>query len=302
MTDIDRAIVAVARRQHGAFSRAQAFELGASDRFIRRRLADGTWSRIAPSVYVLSDSAGTWLRQCKVAELATPGSAIAGPSAAVLHNLDGFRPGSIDLVVPPTANTRHAVARCHRFAGALTTTVNRLRVTTIAQTLVDLTALRVPPWVVEPAMDGALLEKRLAVEQLEERRRFYEGSRRHGNRLLRALVAERAADGWVPPASELGAKLRKLLDTVPGARFVREAPAPWRSPQPHRVDALEPAHRLIIEADGRRWHARVADFDRDRWRDNEAAAHGYRVLRFTWVHLTEAADDVRELVVRTLAA
>ena len=64
---------------------------------------------------------------------------------------------------------------------------------------------------------------------------------------------------------------------------------------------LIPDHRLIIEADGRRWHARFADFDRDKWRDNQATAHGYRVLHFTWVHLRDLTTDSLEVVNQTLA-
>lgn len=44
------------------------------------------------------------------------------------------------------------------------------------------------------------------------------------------------------------------------------------------VDAYIPRWRLTIEADGRRWHTRKADFERDRRRDNAAAAHGLVVL------------------------
>ncbi|MGH8958306.1 MAG: DUF559 domain-containing protein [Acidimicrobiia bacterium] len=39
---------------------------------------------------------------------------------------------------------------------------------------------------------------------------------------------------------------------------------------------------LIVEADGRRWHSRQADFERDRTRDNAATAVGIATLRFTW--------------------
>lgn len=65
---------------------------------------------------------------------------------------------------------------------------------------------------------------------------------------------------------------------------------------PGRVDFLLPDQRIVIEADGRRWHTRIADFDRDRWRDNQAAAHDHRVMRFTWVHLNHFVDDVVEIV------
>jgi very-short-patch-repair endonuclease len=114
---------------------------------------------------------------------------------------------------------------------------------------------------------------------------------------IRPLVLERLADGWTPPESELEALLFGLLDRLPEKpHAIRQAGLP----SPGRVDLLLPDHRLIVEADGRRWHTRVADFDRDTWRDNQATANGYGVLRFTWVHLHHLTDDVLGLVGTTL--
>lgn len=52
-----------------------------------------------------------------------------------------------------------------------------------------------------------------------------------------------------------------------------------------RVDVLIEEWKVIVEADGRAWHTRVADFEYDRWRDNEALRHGYTTVRFTWHQL-----------------
>jgi hypothetical protein len=119
---------------------------------------------------------------------------------------------------------------------------------------------------------------------------------------IRPLVQERLEEGWTPPESELEAKLLTVLAGVVGTGpIVRQASLPWRTSRSGRVDVLLPAHRLIIEADGRRWHTRVNDFDKDKWRDNEATAHGYGVLHFTWVHLRDLAADVVDVLVRTIA-
>ncbi len=59
-----------------------------------------------------------------------------------------------------------------------------------------------------------------------------------------------------------------------------------------RVDALIPGWQAIIEADGRRWHTRVDDFERDLERDNDAVTHGYRPVRFSWHQLTARRDYV----------
>jgi hypothetical protein len=299
-TAIDRRIEALAATQFGAFSRQQAFELGASERMVKRRLGEHHWARPVAAVYVLAASAGTWTRQCKIAELSVEDSALAGCAAAALHELTGFRPCPIELVVPVNSYCAHPFARLHRYAGAKVTKVSGISVTTIAQTLFDL-APRVSPWRLERAIDDAVLGTRLTVAELEERLTFYVESRRPGLPRIRPLVIERLEDGWTPPESELEALLFAVLDKLPSKPvMVRQAALPWRSARPGRVDLLLPDHALIIEADGRRWHTRVNDFDKDKWRDNQAVAHGFRVLHFTWVHLHELVDDVLELVDLTI--
>jgi very-short-patch-repair endonuclease len=56
--------------------------------------------------------------------------------------------------------------------------------------------------------------------------------------------------------------------------------------------------RLIVEADGRCWHTRIDDFERDRWRDNVATTHGYDVLRFTYRQLTAGREEALALLQR----
>jgi very-short-patch-repair endonuclease len=91
-----------------------------------------------------------------------------------------------------------------------------------------------------------------------------------------------------------------MLRLLPGDVEVRrQTPFPWRDALPGRVDNWIPAYNAIVEADGRRWHARLRDFDRDRWRDNIAVSKGVAVLRFTWVHLTQRPREARELVLAT---
>ena len=85
----------------------------------------------------------------------------------------------------------------------------------------------------------------------------------------------------------LEAALHDLLDHPAVPPFVAQAAFPWRAADPRRVDSLIGAWTLIVEADGRAWHTRVADFARDRRRDHDALAHGHLVLRFGWEELVE---------------
>ncbi|MGH9247572.1 MAG: type IV toxin-antitoxin system AbiEi family antitoxin domain-containing protein [Acidimicrobiales bacterium] len=295
-TTIDNKIRALAARQHQLFNRQQASRLGASARFIDRRLAAGDWARPETGVYGIAGHPMTWRRRLKAAELGTPDSAIAGFAAAALHELTDFRPGRPEIVLFPGVICRHPTLTVHRQAGFATTVVDGIRATTIAQTLFDV-APRVDLLRLERALDDALVAGRLTVAQLEERLAFYEGSRRAGVPRLRGLTGERSAEGWVPPASELEAHLYAMLDRLRSRpRYIRQAAWPWRPDADGRVDAFLPDQSLIVEGDGRIWHTRIRDFDRDRWRDNQAAAKGLRVMRFTYVHLTQFPADVDELM------
>lgn len=152
-TAIDQRIEQLAAKQHGVFTRTQAFELGASERFVGRRLAEGYWVRQVPAVYALDTSSGTWLRQCKVTELSVDGGAIAGRSAAALLEFPGFRPGPIEVVASINAPCRHPKALVHRYTGVKVTAVHGIRVTTPAQTFCDL-AMRLDVCRLEPPIDA----------------------------------------------------------------------------------------------------------------------------------------------------
>ena len=296
----DLAIAGLARRQHGVFSHQQAALLGGSDTMIGRRVRSGHWVRLARGVYAIASHPPTWQRQYKAAELSKQGAAIRGRSAALVHGFEGFKVRRPELLVAPGTSVRSTIADVCRGPDVPIDVVDGIRVTSAAQTVFDLLA-DCPVDLVERAMDGALLRGSLALAHCEERLEAFAGSRRANLRTYEAMVAERRADGWAPPESELETTLGSILARLPEdlgvARQVGDLP--WWEPGSGRVDYLVTSWRLIVEADGRRWHARVADFDRDRWRDNVAQAHGYRVLRFTHTHMGQRPDEVLDLVVST---
>ncbi len=94
----------------------------------------------------------------------------------------------------------------------------------------------------------------------------------------------------MPPTSVLEQALYQLLDDPRVPEVVRQAHLPWWPEAGSRVDALIPAWRRIVEADGRRWHTRRKDFERDRWRDHQAQRHGYEVTRFTYSQLEHTPE------------
>jgi very-short-patch-repair endonuclease len=292
----DRQIAVLARRQHGVFHTGQARVLGGTSAMLRRRLVNGTLLQMAANVWALPGNPLTWQRQYKAAELSVRGAAICDRAAALVHRCDGSRVVRPVIAVGYAANARQSIADVRRVRDVPTTVVDGIRVVTLAQTLFDLLAC-VPLADVERAVDGALLARGVAIHDLMERADAMSRARRPNVKLWRELVEERRDDGWAPPESELERALDLVVRRLPpGVEVLRQATPVWWEPASHRVDVYIPGWALVVEADGRRWHARAADFDRDRWRDNRAVANGHRVLRFTHTHLSRRGEEVLELL------
>jgi very-short-patch-repair endonuclease len=89
------------------------------------------------------------------------------------------------------------------------------------------------------------------------------------------LVADEGATAMTRSEAE-----RRLL------RLIRAAGLPLPNTNarldPFEVDFLWPGHRLVVEVDGFAFHSSRAAFERDRARDAELTARGYRVIRVTW--------------------
>src|SRR3569623_3154782 len=97
--DARRALLA--GRQGGAFSRAQARELGYPDATITHRVRRGTWTRLHPGVYAGGGGDSTRAQQVWAAVLAAgPGTAVTHESAALLHGAERLPLSPITLTCP----------------------------------------------------------------------------------------------------------------------------------------------------------------------------------------------------------
>ena len=68
------------------------------------------------------------------------------------------------------------------------------------------------------------------------------------------------------------------------------------------MDFLWPEHRLVVETDGFEHHGTREAFERDRARDADLQARGYRVLRFTHRQVVSEPRKVAKSVRRMLGA
>jgi very-short-patch-repair endonuclease len=277
--EIDRELDRIARRQHGVFHRRQAVGAGLTPRMIERRRASEAWITLAPSVYALASHPPTWLRQAKAAELSVRDAAVSHRAAAFLHGFEGARAGRIDVMASPSSRHESPLATVHRSSGFEVVRRQGIRVTGVARTVSDLAGV-LDPWSLERTIDGLLVARGATLEELVAEAAYANARRLCGSGTLQCLLDERG-DGYVPPTNELEAVLYRILDDPRLPPYERQAPLPWWPAAPQRVDALIACWRLIVEADGRRWHTRLADFERDAARDHLAKRHGYDVLRLT---------------------
>lgn len=168
------------------------------------------------------------------------------------------------------------------------TTVDGIRVTTVARTLRDLsTVLSVK----ELNRRAARAEREGLIDAAE----FPELVARHGSRagapVLRAALL--ADGGVIMIRSEAEEVMRALADehALPRPRVNAEV-------EGHEVDFYWPDARMVIEVDGFEHHKLRGSFENDRQRDLELEAKGITVLRVTWRHLVEKPKATAGLIVR----
>jgi very-short-patch-repair endonuclease len=298
------AITELSSRQYGLFRRAQAEALGVDDCMLKRSLASERITVEAEGVYGLPGWPESWWREVWRAFLATgPAAVVSHETAAAIHRLTSFPKGRIVLT------TRHGDHHWHGLADMRQSTDLRpehvrirdgLPITTPVRTLFDLAAVTGRERLAI-AVEDAHITRQCRLEELIA---LYEELRRpgkHGMKKLGRILAERGP-GYVPPESTLERLLLKVLRNAGLPKPRLQVQLPWRTTLPSRCDALYEKERIILEADGRRWHTRVDQMANDRRRDREALNHGYRPYRFVYEELKRQPEMMVATIVEARAA
>lgn len=297
---VDHVIAKVASGQYGLFSRAQVLGVRGDDDLIGRRLAAGRWHHVTPGVYSLPGWPTSWRRSLWTAHLDLgPDSVVSHEAAAALCDFALFTPGRVVLTIPHGSHQRPAQWEVHQSTDLRAEDVrlvDALPVTTEARTLFDLAAVTTRQRY-ERVLEDAHV-RRLC--RLEAVRSVYLSLRRRGKPGMKMLgqALETRGPGYVPPESELERRLLKVLERGGLPLPERQYALPWRGESEARVDLAYPKHKVLVEADGRRWHSRMDQMAADRQRDREALSNGWRLYRFVWEEITRKPD----LVCTTLRA
>lgn len=129
------------------------------------------------------------------------------------------------------------------------------------------------------AVEGALVTGLVTPHRLSVAARRLVRPRKPGARAFAATLSE-VFEGHAPPESELERLAEDILGEAEIAGYVCQASRPGG--ERGRVDFLIELARLIVEADGRSWHARFENMRADRQRDLAHAAEGYLTVRIMW--------------------
>jgi very-short-patch-repair endonuclease len=268
---LDRRVGALAARQHGVVTRSQLRALGVGESAIDARGSHGPLFRVYRGVYAVGHPTLTDHGRSLAAVLACgAGAALSHASAAALWGLRPRRGPRVDVTVPRGGGrARRGVLIVHRAAleADEVGVVDAIPVTTPARTLLDLADI-LPRRALERVLDEAHY-LRLDLRGLEPRH-----GRRGAGRLRAVLDVHEP--GTTRTRSVLEERMLALC-----RRFNLPRPEVNVELGGKEVDFRWPEARLIVETDGWAAHGTRTAFERDRRRDAEHAAAGWRVMRFT---------------------
>ena len=283
----DRAVAALAGRQHGVVSLTQLRRLGLSDRQLHGRLAARRLQRLHRGVYAVGHPALTERGRELAAVLACGGGAVLSHrSAARLWGLVRRVPAIEVTCSRSRAPGKGIVVHRSPVGPEDCGVLEAVPVTTVVRTILDLAAVLTEPQL-EDAVNEAELRRLFDLTALEERLRGAPG-RRGRCRLGRVL------DLWRPPQLTRSAAERRFLELCAEHGLPTPQSNTWAAG--HEVDFLWPAARLAVEVDGAAVHRTRRAFELDRRRDRKLAAEGIHVVRVTWRDLDgESKPLAREL-------
>ena len=294
MTDVDRRIADLAATQHALVSDQQALELGLTPRMRQSRLRAGHLVRVEPRVLRAAGAPVTYESTLMAATLAGgPEAVVSHRSAAVIWQLDGFRPGRPEITVPRGHWYRPRGAVVHESTD-LGRTTHRTRdglpITNPSRTLLDV-ALRTSDARLLVAVESARRRSLTSWTELVTTLRAHARRGRPGvARLRRLIVANIDRDEVTDSAFEslVLSLLREhgLPEPVLHHRVLRTD-----GRLAAEVDLAYPWAMLAIELDGK-VHLELEVWERDRPRQNQLELLGWTVLRFSWRTLVDRPETI----------
>jgi hypothetical protein len=296
----DRNIARISSKQYGVFSRDQATSAGFSPSAIVRRLRNGEWLHVFPGVYRLSSVPRSWKQDVMAALLwAGEGSVASHRTAAALLGLGEIAPGVLEISLSKSRRPIRGIAlhRTGEIPSCDHAKLDRLRITTVARTLVDLGAV-VDDDTLEVAVEDVLRRRLTSVEQLQRRLKQLAAKGRPGPLALRRVLAKRYPGNWIS-GSTLEVKVMQAMRRHGVPPAVPQFQVKDGDREVARVDFAYPDVMLAIECESYEHHSEREDWVRDVRRYNELVSIGWGVICATSEDIANPSRLIREISART---
>ena len=287
--ETDMMIIGLATKRGGICLRSELSAAGLTAGMIDHRIRAGMLRPVGRGLYCV-DHLADWSTRLHRATQLVPASIVSHLSAAWVHRQPVEWSITNDPVHVITGNgysRRIEGIRAHPRRRPVDpddiVVIGGVPVTGPARTIVDLASMvgraRLRHVIQTQMTTGAV--------ELEEVEACFSSLARRGvtgaSRLRTVLVD--LADGDAVPQSVLEEALAALLKAHDICGFEAQYRPPWYDGWRGVADFAHPHLRLVLEADGRKWHQRDQDMTEDRRRDRLAARHGWQTIRVTWAEV-----------------
>ncbi|CAN5606416.1 hypothetical protein BH20ACT17_BH20ACT17_15680 [soil metagenome] len=291
--DRDWALFVRAEGQHATVAHRQLVALGFSRHAIAHLVERRHLRVVHRGVYAVGPARPTREARWMAAVLAVgPGAVLSHRSAAALWRLLADDGREVEVTVERRLRDRDGIrVRSGRLPTDEVITVDGIRVTTVARTILDLAGLLPRPRL-ERVIDDAQLRQLADSTSLRTLLQRY--PRRRGVGIINAILADYVAATITREEFEACFLAFLIANSLPRALVNHHIPPVGE------CDFVWPEARLIVELDGYSTHGTRRSFEADRARDRALHVAGWRVIRITWRQLRDEpkrlAADLRALL------
>ena len=276
MTDPE--IIAIVRRQHGLITFEQALRRGLTPHRVRSLVRRGDWVPVARRLYRAAVVPVTFEQRVLGACLLSGADAMASHmTAAALEDLDGARPGRVEISIRRGRTHHNPIAVVHQLSVMpRPVRIGGIPVTPVPRTLIDVAA-RLPEPTFTRMLDDALVRGKTTPDLVRAAvAEMTSGPRRAG---IRRVVD--ALEVWTPgprPASVPEIELARLIAAAGYGVPERQVEIFDRSAKlVGRVDLALRAARIAFEYYGADGHTPRTELH-DRAREHGIIAAGWHLL------------------------
>lgn len=291
-------LAALSRRQFGLVSRAQLLSAGFSSSAIARASHRGELVPFQYRVWRVPSVPRCWEQRPMGTVLSIGGRTVASHiTSAYLQELLPRASAAIEVTTDRSPGKRPGIiVYRNSLAENDIVSVRGIPCASVYRTLMDLCVTQ-HELDSEAALDAALRMDRVNFDRLCDYADDAASRRIKGSSALRRLLSVRGNEDGLSEseAESLFTRIMRRASLPIGQRQT-----PREGTRNGRIDFFYPDQKLVIEIDGRKFHAGRREKVRDKRYDNELNIGGSRVLRLTWVDLTQDESYVQDLVARAL--